>query len=140
MSERHINYKFKSKSKFESIKIFGDSIGLPELKLKIAEQAGLGAGCENELFVFDAQTGQEYTNAKQFFSYNTSVLVERRNVVRQKDIIVNVVRIIIRKKYHFVKIVKVIIFLPLLVVSKALAKTVIILIKGYEFKLERNPN
>jgi len=90
MSERHINYKFKSKSKFDSIKIFGDSIALPDLKLKIAEQASLGAGSENELFIFDAQTGQEYTNAKQYFSYNTSVLVERRNVVRQKDIIVNV--------------------------------------------------
>jgi hypothetical protein len=64
MSERHINYKFKSKSKFDSIKIFGDSITLPDLKLKIAESASLGVGCENELFIFDAQTGQEYTNAK----------------------------------------------------------------------------
>lgn len=32
MSERHINYRFKSKNKFEVIKIFGDSILLTDLK------------------------------------------------------------------------------------------------------------
>ena len=42
MSERHINYRFKSKNKFEVIKIPNDSISLKDLKIKIAEHSGLG--------------------------------------------------------------------------------------------------
>lgn len=54
MNERHINYKFKSQNKFETIKIYSDSIFLSDLKLKIIEHANLGFGTENELFIFDA--------------------------------------------------------------------------------------
>ena len=70
-------YKFKSAKAFDTINFDGPGISVFDLKRDIMIQKKLGKATDFDLYVYNAQTNDEYDDDAFVIQRNTSVLVAR---------------------------------------------------------------
>lgn len=72
-----IYYKFKSAKDYDTVTFDGISLSVFDLKHEIMISKKLGKGTDFDLSVYNAQTGEEYTDDLATIPRNTSIIVRR---------------------------------------------------------------